>query len=273
MKHVLITGCSSGIGRYLADNLQARDYRVYAAARKQADVDQLQAAGLNGVKLDLNDSASIHSAVEQVLANTDGQLHALINNAAYGLAGAIEDLSREDLSRQFDTNVIGTQELTNLVIPVMRRQQHGRIIQISSMLGFMTMRFRGAYCASKYAMESLSDAMRYELHDSNIHVSLIQPGPIRSEFRSNMLNHYRSTVNRDNSVFKEAYTKIEKEMDADGYTVPFTLGPEAVLAKVLHALNASKPKARYRVTVPSHLFAVLKHLLPAPLLDQIIIRI
>ncbi len=273
MNNVLITGCSTGIGRCLAEGLHARGYRVFATVRNQQDLDALKKQGLDAVLLDLNDSTSIQAAVSEVLESTGGSLHALINNAAYGLAGAVEDLNRRDLLRQFETNVIGTQELTNLIIPVMRQQNDGRIIQISSMLGFVSMRFRGAYCATKHAIESLSDAMRYELHGSNIHVSLIQPGPIRSEFRSNMLNHYRSTINRDESVFKDAYAKIEKEMDADGYTVPFTLGPEAVLAKVIHALDARKPKARYHVTVPSHLFAIFKRLLPATLMDKILIRI
>ena len=234
MKNVLVTGCSSGIGRCIADGLQQRGYRVFATARRQDAIDSLTAAGIEALSLDLNDSDAIKNCIDTLLDKTGNDIYGLVNNAAYGQAGAIEDLSRAALTQQFQTNVFGTQELTNLLIPVMRERNAGRIVQIGSLLGFITMRFRGAYCASKYALESLSDAMRYELQDTNIHVSIIQPGPICSDFRSNMLSNYQSTIVKQNSVFKDDYAKIEREMNAEDYSVPFTLGPKAVLKKTVH---------------------------------------
>ncbi len=273
MKSVLVTGCSTGIGRCIAEGLSNRDYRVFATARKQEDLDALSAAGLHAVKLDLLDKDSVQSAAQQVLSKCDQNLYGLVNNAAYGQAGAIEDLEREDLDRQFQTNVIGTQQLTNLLLPAMRKQNEGRIIQISSVLGFITMRYRGAYCASKYALESLSDAMRYELKQTGIHVSLIEPGPIQSEFRNNMLQTYRNAIEEKDSNHKTDYRKLEKEMDVENYTYPFMLGPEAVLDKVLHALDSKSPKARYFVTKPTYGFALLKRILPGFMLDAILSRV
>ncbi len=270
MKHILVTGCSSGIGRCIADGLKERDYYVFVTARKQEDIDELIKSGFDTVMLDLADSDSIHAAVEYVLKKSNNQLYALINNAAYGLTGAVEDLPIEALRQQFETNVFGTQELTNLVIPSMRKNNEGRIIQISSVLGFVTMKYRGAYSASKYALEALSDAMRYELADTNIKVSLIEPGPINSEFRNNVISNFQKVIDKNKSVHVDAYNKMEAQA---GDRVPFTLGPEAVLAKVLHALESEKPKARYYVTFPTIIFAFLKRLLPGTILDKILVRV
>ena len=273
MKSVLVTGCSSGIGRCIADGLKERNYNVFVTARKQEDINKLESAGFDVIYLDLANSESIHAAVATVLSKTNGELYGLVNNAAYGQTGAVEDLTTEALRDQFETNVFGTQELTNLIIPVMRQQNAGRIIQISSVLGFVTMKFRGAYCASKYALEALSDAMRYELNNTNIKVSLIEPGPIQSEFRNNAFASYQRVVDKSNSHYAEAYTRVEKEMNVENKTIPFTLGPEAVLKKVIHALESENPKARYFVTFPTYLFAFLKRILPGILLDKILIKI
>ncbi len=270
MKYILITGCSSGIGRCIADGLKARNYAVITTARKKEDIEVLNKAGFDAVKLDLADSNSIQLAAEYVIKQSNGQLYGLINNAAYGLTGAVEDLPIQALRDQFETNVFGTQELTNLLIPSMRKNNEGRIIQISSVLGFVTMKFRGAYCASKYALESLSDAMRYELADSNIKVSLIEPGPIKSEFRNNVVANFNKAIDKDKSIHADAYNKMESQAENK---VPFTLGPEAVLKKVIHALESEKPKARYYVTFPTILFAFLKRLLPGTLLDKILVRL
>ncbi len=269
----MVTGCSSGIGRCIADGLKERGFHVFATARKQEDIDTLKEADFDSIKLDLTDSDSIHSAVESVLNKTNGKLYGLINNAAYGLTGAVEDLSRNDLRDQFETNLFGTQELTNFVLPAMRKCDEGRIIQISSVLGFITMKFRGAYCASKYALEALSDAMRYELSNTGIKVCLIEPGPINSEFRNNALANYRNVVDKDTSQYRDEYAKIEKEMKGENYTIPFTLDPEAVLDKVIHALESERPKSRYYVTFPTYMFAFLKRILSGSLLDKILIRI
>lgn len=270
MKYILITGCSSGIGRCIADGLKAKNYAVLATARKQEDIDELNKVGFDAIMLDLTDSKSIHLAVEAVLERSKGQIYGLINNAAFGLTGAVEDLPIDALRHQFETNVFGTQELTNLLIPAMRKNNAGRIIQISSVLGLVTMKYRGAYCASKYALESLSDAMRYELADTNIKVSLIEPGPIKSEFRNNVVANFKKVINQSKSVHVDAYNKMESEA---GDKVRFTLGPEAVLKKVMHALESETPKARYYVTFPTYLFSFLKRILPETLLDKILVRV
>lgn len=273
MKHVLVTGCSSGIGRCIADGLRQKNYNVFVTARKQEDVESLKQAGFEAVVLDLTNTDSIHTAVEDILSKTGGQLYGLVNNAAYGLTGAVEDLPIDALRHQFETNLFGTQELTNLVIPVMRKKNQGRIIQISSVLGFVTMKFRGAYCASKYALEALSDAMRYELSGTGIKICLIEPGPITSEFRNNALSNFQKVINKDKSYFVNDYIKIENELNGENYTVPFSLGPEAVFEKVLHALESNKPKTRYYVTFPTYLFAFFKRILPNVLLDKILIKV
>lgn len=273
MKQVLVTGCSSGIGRCIADGLTHRGFNVFVTARKQSDIDLLCQAGFDAIMLDLADSSSIHTAAEYVLSKTNGKLYGLINNAAYGVTGAVEDLPIDALRDQFETNVFGTQELTNLIIPEMRKNNQGRIIQISSVLGFVTMRFRGAYCASKYALEALSDAMRYELSNTDIKISLIEPGPILSNFRNNALKNFQAVINKDKSYYADEYAKIENELNTNNHTVPFSLGPEAVLNRVVHALESNKPKARYYVTFPTYLFAVLKRVLPAALLDKILVRV
>jgi NAD(P)-dependent dehydrogenase (short-subunit alcohol dehydrogenase family) len=268
-KSVLITGCSTGIGNCLAHGLRERGYRVFASARKEADVAALSAAGFASLPLDLDSSGSIRAAVETVLDRTQGRLYALINNGAYGQPGAVEDLSRAVLRAQFETNLFGTQELTNLVIPAMRAQGEGRIIQMSSMLGIVCLAYRGAYNATKFALEALSDTLRLELRDTNIYVSLIEPGPIESRFRANAYTAFRRNIDREHSVHREYYASVEKRLEGSK-PMPFTLPPEAVLTKVIHALEARRPKARYGVTFPAHLFAVLRRLLPARVLDQIL---
>jgi NAD(P)-dependent dehydrogenase (short-subunit alcohol dehydrogenase family) len=268
-KSVLITGCSTGIGNCLAHALRERGYRVFPSARKEADVAALSAAGFTSLPLDLDSSGSIRAAVETVLDRTQGRLYALINNGAYGQPGAVEDLSRAVLRAQFETNLFGTQELTNLVLPAMRAQGEGRIIQMSSMLGIVCLAWRGAYNATKFALEALSDTLRLELRDTNIYVSLIEPGPIESRFRANAYAAFRRNIDREHSVHREYYASVEKRLGGPK-PVPFTLPPEAVLKKVIHALEARRPKARYGVTFPTHLFAVLRRLLPARVLDQIL---
>jgi short-subunit dehydrogenase len=270
MKTILITGCSTGIGRCIAEGLKAKNYNVIVTARKNEDIETLKQAGFDTVMLDLADSKSIESAVEYVLNQSNGQLYGLINNAAYGLTGAVEDLPIDALRHQFETNVFGTQHLTNLLIPTMRKNNQGRIIQISSVLGFVTMKYRGAYCASKYALESLSDAMRHELAGTEVKVCLIQPGPIKSEFRNNVVANFNKVIDKQNSIHIEAYNKMEGQA---GNKVPFTLGPEAVLEKVIHALESEKPKARYSVTFPTYLFAFLKRILPGTVLDKMLVRV
>ncbi|MDY6979322.1 MAG: SDR family oxidoreductase [Pseudomonadota bacterium] len=272
-KSILITGCSSGIGLCVARGLRERGYRVFATARREADVKKLNEEGLESLRLDLDNSDSINAAVDEVLERTGGTLYALFNNGAYGQAGAVEDLRREVLRRQFETNLFGWHELTNRVLPVMRRQGYGRIIQNSSILGLIALPFRGAYNASKYAIEGLSDTLRLELRDTDIHVSLIEPGPISSRFRANSFAAYQQNIDRDNSPFRDHYLAMEQRLTKKGPAVPFTLPPEAVLKRVIHALESRHPRPRYYVTFPTYLFGYLKRMLSTRLMDKLLARI
>lgn len=272
-KSILITGCSSGIGYHAAHALKARGYRVFATARKADDVARLHHEGLESLQLDLADSVSIRDAVDDVLAATGGTLDALFNNGGYGQPGAVEDLSRAMLRAQFETNVFGSIELTNAVIPVLRRQGHGRIVQNSSVLGFAALPFRGAYTASKYALEGFYDTLRLELANTGIQVSLIEPGPIDSRFRANAFAVYQRTIDVERSAFRDTYRAMERRLTKQGPAAPFTLGPEAVTEKLLHALESPRARPRYYVTFPTYLFGTLKRLLPTRGLDWVLRRV
>lgn len=269
-KTVLITGCSTGIGYCVAHGLHQRGYRVFATARREESVTALQEEGLESLLLDLDDSDSIKKAVAEIMQRTDGELYALFNNGAYAIPGAVEDLSRDAMRQQFETNFFGWLELTNLVLPVMRKQGYGRIIQNSSVLGFVAMAFRGAYNSTKYAIEGLSDTLRLELKNTNIHVSLIEPGPILSKFRSNSVKALEKHIDIENSIHREKYRGVLKRLNKEGPAVPFTLPPEAVLKKVIYALESNKPKARYYVTVPTYLFGYLKRILSDRVMDGLL---
>jgi len=268
MKHILITGCSSGIGYTCAHGLQKLGYSVFATCRRDEDVKRLQDEGLNAFKLDLCDTNSMHEALTWMLSQTSGRIDVLFNNAAFGQPGAVEDLKRDVLREQFETNVFGTQELTNLVLPYMRKQKSGRIIYNSSILGFVAMSYRGAYNASKFAIEGLVDTLRLELHKSGVEVVLIEPGPIRSAFRKNALAKFLANIDQENSAHKEIYEKTLARLQKTGDT-PFTLGAEAVLEALLMAIEAKKPKARYAVTFPTKLFAWLKRFFSTKLMDYV----
>lgn len=242
---------------------------MIASARKAEDVVRLSDEGFEAVQLDLANSASIQQAVTQVLQMTEGKLDALFNNGAFGQPGAVEDLSRDVLREQFETNLFGTHELTNLIIPVMRKQGYGRIIYNSSVLGFVAMKYRGAYNASKFALEGLVDTLRLELKNTNIHLSLVEPGPIASQFRKNSFALYQKNINSQQSFHKETYQNMEARLQKEGAAVPFTLPAEAVAEKVLHALQSHRPKLRYYVTLPTYVFGFLKRILPARWLDFI----
>jgi len=272
-KSILITGCSSGIGLCVAQALQERGYLVFATARKKEDVIKLKDLGLESLLLDLTDPLSIHNAFTEILHHTNGTLDALFNNGAYAQPGAVEDLTTDALRQQFETNVFGWHELTKLVLPIMLQQGHGRIIQNSSVLGFISLKFRGAYSASKFAIEGLSDTLRQELIGTNVFVSLVEPGPIESQFRQNSFEMYKKNINKENSRFKSEYIATEKRLTTVGPAVPFTLPAEAVLKKVIHALESKKPKPRYYVTVPTYLFGYLKRFLSTGLMDKLLNKV
>ena len=267
---ILITGCSSGVGLDCATRLKAKGYRVFACARKADDVDRLKKTGFESLQLDLDDSISIKNAMIRLLDKTDGQLYALFNNAAFGLPGAVEDLSRQALRQQFETNLFGTMELTNLVIPVMRKQGYGRIIQNSSILGFAAMPYRGAYNASKFALEGITDTLRQELSGSNIHISLIEPGPILSDFRKNAFKAFNQYIEPDKSHHQSSYKSMLSRLEKEGPAAPFTLGPEAVYEKLLHALESRRPSARYYVTTPTYIMGYLKRFLSTRAMDWVL---
>lgn len=271
-KSVLITGCSSGIGLDTAKTLKALGFNVFATARNIDDVAKLREQGLQAKQLDLADETSIANAFKWVLAETGGTLYGLFNNGAYGQPGAIEDLPTQALREQFNVNLFGWHHLTRLVIPVMRKQGYGRIIQNSSVLGLVAMPYRGAYNASKYALEGYTDTLRLELKNSNIQVSLIEPGPIDTLFRANALAKINQYIDVENSVYKKQYLpQIERLTRAESST-KFTLPASAVTEKVIHALTAKKAKIRYYVTFPTYLMAVFKRILPFSWLDRILAK-
>jgi NAD(P)-dependent dehydrogenase (short-subunit alcohol dehydrogenase family) len=269
-KTVLITGCSSGIGYCAALGLQQRGHRVFATARRQADVEELKQQGLRALALDLDDPASIASCVEEVLSQGDGRIDVLFNNGAFGQPGAVEDLSRDVMRAQLETNLLGTLDLTNQVIPVMRRHGFGRIIQNSSVLGLIALPYRGAYNTSKFALEGLTDTLRLELRNTGIRVSLIEPGPIESDFRKNAWHAFQQNIDAENSVHRNTYRRLERRLQQSGQVAPFTLPAEAVLKKVIHAIESNRPRVRYYVTFPTYLFATLKRLLPHAMLDRVL---
>ena len=258
---VFITGCSTGIGYCVAHGLKAAGYRVIASARQAADVERLQREGLECLQLDLDRSESIQQAVQELADLSGRKIYGLFNNAGFGQLGAVEDLTRDVLRAQFETNVFGTIELTNRILPWMREAGEGRIIQNSSLLGFVSLAYRGAYNASKYALEGLYDTLRLELAGTAIYAVLIEPGPIESRFRANAFAAYKKNIDVEHSAHREQYLTIEKRLLKEGPAAPFTLPPEAVLDKVVKALESRKPRPRYYVTVPTYLFGSLKRIL------------
>lgn len=270
-RSILITGCSSGIGLRVARGLADRGHRVVASVRQEKDLKTWPYADIPVVRLDLTDDRSIESGLNAALSHTGGALDALFNNGGFGLTGAVEDLSRDALRAQFETNLFGGLALTNLVIPLMRAQGFGRIIQNSSVLGIAAMPFRGAYVASKFALEGLSDTLRLELSGTGIDVSLIEPGPINSRFRTNAQAAFVRFIPIETSVHADAYRKQLGRLNKPGPVAPFTLPPDAVLDRVIHALESRRPKARYPVTVPTYLFSILRRLLSTRGMDRVLL--
>lgn len=252
-KTVLITGCSSGIGLESARELKRQGFRVLAACRKADDVARMDQEGFTGVLLDLDDAASVDRAADEVIALTGNRLYGLFNNAGYGVYGALDAISREQLEQQFSSNFFGTHQLTLRLLPAMLPYGEGRIVMTSSVMGLISTPGRGAYAASKYALEAWSDALRMELRHTGIKVSLIEPGPIRTRFTDN--------VNQ---------TQRDKPVENPGIAARFTLGPEAVVAKVRHAFESKHPKLRYPVTLVTWAVSLLKRLLPARMMDKIL---
>jgi NAD(P)-dependent dehydrogenase (short-subunit alcohol dehydrogenase family) len=272
-KTVLMTGSSSGIGYAAAHGLRARGWRVFAACRQQADCDRLIAEGFDSPLLDYSDTPSIHAALAQVLAATGGSLDALYNNGAHGTPGAVEDLPTDALRAIFESNFFGWHELTRAVLPVMRAQGHGRIVQCSSVLGLVTMPWRGAYNATKFALEGLTDTLRIEMRDTPIHVILIEPGPVTSKIRANSIPHFERWIDWEASPRKTQYeTGLRKRLYESRGPDTFELPPEAVVKKLIHALEAPRPRPRYYVTTPTYISGFLRRILPTRALDWVLAR-
>lgn len=272
-KSVLVTGCSSGIGHAAAELLRQKGWIVFPTARKSEDLDLLKAAGFDAIELDVSSSESIASAVGKVLAKTGGRLGAVVNNAGFGMPGAIQDLTRDAMRHQFEVNLFGLQELTNRLIPVFREQGGGRIVNISSVVGRLALPFMGIYSASKFALEAISDAQRVELSPDSISVSIIEPGPISTRFSTNCAGEGEQALDTDHSRLGAAYRKyFEKRRNGGMSEDRFRLPPEAVAKKIMHALESSDPKIRYRVTLPAYLGSWAARFVPAGLIDRMMIE-
>ena len=263
-RSILITGCSSGIGYDAAHGLKRAGWRVFATCRKEEDCERLRGEGLESFRLDYTDPTSIEAAVGEALERTGGTLDALFNNGAYGCPGAVEDLPTGALREIFETNLFGYHELTRQIVPVMRNQGHGRIVNCSSVLGFVPMRWRGAYVATKYALEGLTECFRLEMAETPIHVILIQPGPITSRIRVNSIPHFERWIDWENSPRAEQYRNSLLKRLYTEKTRPdrFELPASAVTAKLIRALEAANPAPRYFVTTPTYLMNAARRLLP-----------
>lgn len=269
---IIVTGCSSGIGAYCARALKAEGWRVFATVRKAEDLAALEADGIEALLMDYTQPETIAALVDTVSARTGGRIDALFNNGAYGQPGAVEDLTTDVLRLQFETNVFGWHELTRRIIPIMRRQGHGRIVNCSSILGLIPYRYRGAYNASKFALEGLTVTMRMELDGSGIHVALIEPGPIASRFTANALEAVRKNIDLENSAHAQEYKRQLARLDGSGPVNRHKLGPEAVQKVLMHALTAQRPKPHYLVTKPAKQGMILKRFLPADLFYRLMRR-
>ncbi len=272
-KTILITGCSSGIGYDAAHGLRARGWRVFASCRQERDCDRLRDEGFESPQLDYGDEASIHRALGEVLEATGGTLDALYNNGAYAVPGAVEDLPTGALREIFEANVFGWHSLTRAVVPVMRAQGHGRIVNCSSVLGLVPMPWRGAYVSTKYALEGLTDVLRIEMRDTPIDVILIEPGPITSRIRANSVPHFETWIDwRASPRARQYEASLLKRLYAAPSKDRFELPPSAVTDKLVRALEHPRPKPRYYVTFPTHLMGRLRRLLPTRALDALIDR-
>ncbi len=273
-RSILMTGCSTGIGATAARLMRGRNWRVFPTARREADVERLREQGFEAFLLDYENPETIPKALNSVLERTDGKLDALFNNGAYAIPGALEDLPVQAMQALFQANFFGWHELTQQVVPVMRAQGSGRIVQCSSILGFIAMKYRGAYTASKFALEAYSDTLRQELHGTGIHVSLIEPGPIATAFTANALANFDRWIGSEGliaSPHRRSYEGRRVRME-NGEPGPFKLPPEAVVKRLVHALEARRPKARYYVTIPTMVLGVAKRFLSTRALDRILLR-
>jgi len=272
LRTIIVTGASSGIGAYCARALKAEGWRVFATARKPEDIAALETDGIEAFYLDYREPNSIEALVASVLERTGGRLDGLFNNGAYAQPGAVEDLPVAALREQFEANFFGWHDLTRRIVPVMRRQGHGRLVHCSSILGLTPVRFRGAYSASKHALEGLMLCMHQELQGSGIHVSLIEPGPVTSKIASNALFWFLRNIDHENSAHRLDYEAQLARLRAGGSISSLKPGPEVVHAALRHALLSRRPRPHYVVTVPARIGVILKRLLPASMLYRVLAK-
>lgn len=272
LRSIIVTGASSGIGAHCARALKAEGWRVFATARKPEDIAGLEADGIEAFYMDYTEPGSIAALVTDVLDRTGGRLDALFNNGAYAQAGAVEDLAVKVLKDQFEANFFGWHDLTSRIVPVMRRQGHGRIVHCSSILGLVPVPFRGAYAASKHALEALMLCQRQELAGSGVHVSLIEPGPVRSRLPANGLAWFLRNIDHESSVHHAAYGAQLERLRAGGTQSRLKPGPEVVHKVLRHALLSRSPRPHYVVTVPARIGAALKRILPASMLYRLMAK-
>ncbi|MEM7498124.1 MAG: SDR family NAD(P)-dependent oxidoreductase [Pseudomonadota bacterium] len=271
-KSVLITGCSTGIGHHAAHELKRRGWRVFATCRREADCARLRDEGLESFALDVTLAPSIEAGVARVLGETGGTLDALFNNAAHMMPGALEDLPVEGMREIFEANFFGWHSLTRAVLPAMRAQGHGRILQNSSVLGFAALPMRGAYISTKFALEGYSDTLRLELAPAGIHVILLEPGPIGTAIRQNAQGHYARWTRKDGAWARFYAEELEPRLYAtDGKKDFGELTCEATTKAVIHALEAPRPRLHYPVTMPTWLMVMARRLFPARFNDRFVL--
>jgi len=272
-RSILITGCSSGIGYASALGMRARGWRVFAACRTPEDCARLKAEGFDAPLLDYQDEPSITTALAEVLEATGGTLHALFNNGAFATPGAVEDLPTDALRANFEANFFGWHTLTRAVIPVMHTQGHGRIVQCSSVLGLVALPWRGAYSATKFALEGLNDTLRLELRDTPVRVIMIEPGPVTSKIRENSIPHFERWIDWKSSRLAGKYeSQLRQRLYHSSGPDTFELPPEAVLKKLVHAVEAPRPRPRYYVTTPTYFAGIMRRILPTRTLDWVLNR-
>ncbi len=268
-KTILITGCSSGIGYDAAHTLHKRGWRVFATCRQEADCARLREEGLESFCLDYSDEQSIAAAVKETLTRTSGRLDALFNNGAYAIPGATEDLPRDALRAIFEVNLFGQFDLINRLLPAMRPA--GRVVNCSSVLGIAALRMRGAYCATKFAMEAMTDALRYENFGSEMKFISIQPGPIPTKIRSNSIPHFEKWIDWEHSAQRKTYEEklLPRLYNDNNEPDRFELPCSAVTDVLIKAIEAKNPKPRYMVTKATVFTEIMRRFLPKRLLDRI----
>lgn len=273
MANILITGCSSGIGLESAKLLQQKGHNVFATARKQSDVDYLASLGFESFLIDVTNYETIDNALQTILDKYI-TLDVVFNNAGFGQPGAVEDVNVDVLKYQFETNVYGTHYLTCAAIKIMRKQGYGKIIQHSSVLGIISLKFRGAYNASKYAIEGLNDTLRQELTGTNIYISTLNTGPVSSNFRKNALSNFQKNIDIQNSAFTAVYNKeLKQRLESKSDTTSFTITSQEAAKTILKIVDAKRPKPRYYITKATHILGFFKRILSTSLLDKLLNKI